>query len=574
MKSIIKIGTVCSLFLLAITGCDLTDVNVNPNQPTADVNYNFDEARLAGAFRGTVPVMEGDDEQRVKSLTIDFFAQILDGGNYEPKNYLSNEDWNQRMYRRVQSAVSGLNIVIRNLTGREDEFAKTMAVAKIWRVYVQSQGVDYFGPIPFAKYTEVEDNPPYKSVEDTYLEFFSELDGAVDLLGKGSSNIFNSVSSDIVYGNDATKWRKFASSLRLRLALRLSEANEAKCKTEVAKALAEGVMESAADNAYVPPRADGGWGADYNYTMFQISWGGPLTMSSSFEKLVDGIGGIAWEGSIVNQRAVWDKKAAAEKVDDNYKHPAQIDPRATVMFDPPYAKPAPAEPGKPAKTYGNAWAGLKPGLSADDRGLDQYNRNYYPELGILFKNGAPYKSRPYDIFLYEEVCFLKAEAFLRNFAPGDAKAEYEKGVQASFATWGVSGHAAAYLASTAKNLAGTSANFDDYTAGDGNTRLEKIITQKYLGLFPDMSMEAWNDKRRLNLPRMDVPEFRNELLYDNSDKDILKSSNFIKRVQYPQNEIQVNKTEYDKGVQLLGGPDVVSTPIWWDKNKNYCTSAQ
>lgn len=555
------------MFSLAITGCDLTDINENPNQPTAKVNYNFDEARLAGAFRGTLPVMEGDDEQRIKSLTIDFFAQMLDGGNYDPKNYLSNEDWNQRMYRRVQSAVSSLNIVIRNLTGKEDEYAKTIAVAKIWRVYVQAQGVDYFGPIPFAKYTEVENNPPYKSVEDCYLEFFRELDDAADLLGKGSSNIFNSALSDIVYRNDAAKWKKFASSLRLRLALRLSEANEIKCKEEVAKALAAGVMESAADNAYVPPRADGSWGADYNYTMFQITWAGPLVMSSSFGKLVEGIGGIAWEGSIVNQRAVWDNKSPEERVDASYKHPEKIDPRATVMFDPPYARPASA-------AYGNAWAGLTPGLSVSDRGKDEYNRNYYPELGILFKDGAPYKSRPYDLFLYEEVCFLKAEAFLRDFAQGDAKAEYEKGVRASFDTWGVSGHAAAYLASTDKNLAGTSAKFDDDITAAGNTPLEKIITQKYLSLFPDMAMEAWNDKRRLNLPRMDVPASRNELLYDNSDRDIRKPANFIKRVQYPQNEIQVNKTEYDKGVQLLGGPDVVSTPVWWDKNKNYCTSGQ
>ncbi|MDR1644208.1 MAG: SusD/RagB family nutrient-binding outer membrane lipoprotein [Tannerellaceae bacterium] len=567
MKSIIKTGFVCFLFSLAVAGCDLTDINVNPNQPTSDVDYNFDEARLAGAFRGSVPVIDGDDEQRVKSLIIDFYAQVLDGGGYDTKNYLSNEDWNQRMFRRVQTTVSSLNIVIRNLADKEDEYAKTIAVAKIWRVYIQSNGVDYFGPIPFAKYTEAEDNPPYKSVEESYTEFFKELDDAVVLLGKGTSDIFNSVASDVVYQNDAAKWRKFASSLRLRLALRLSEANEAKCREEVAKALAEGPMESADDNAYVPPRADGGWGADYNYTMFQITWSGPLVMSSSFEKLVEGIGGIDWTGSIVNQRAVWSNKAVAERVDANYQHPAQIDPRATIMFDPPYAKPA------AGATYGNAWKGLTPGLASAERGKDEYNRNYYPELGILFKNGAPYKSRPYDVFLYEEVCFLKAEAFLRGFAAGDAKTEYEKGVQASFATWGATAHAADYLASTAKNRAGTSAAFDD-TEGAGNTRLEKIITQKYLGLFPDMSMEAWNDKRRLNLPRMDVPASRNELLYNNADKDILKSANFIKRIQYPQNETQVNKAEYDKGVQLLGGPDVVSTPLWWDKNANYCTSIE
>ncbi|MDR2792008.1 MAG: SusD/RagB family nutrient-binding outer membrane lipoprotein [Tannerellaceae bacterium] len=568
MKTTIKLLIVCcSLCLPALTGCDLTVLNENPNQPGPDVAYNFDDARLAGAFRGTLPVMDGDDEQRIKSLNIDFHAQMLDGGGYDIKNYFSNDEWNQRMYRRVQSAVAGLNIVIRNLTPKGDEYAKSLAVAKIWRVYVQSIGVDYFGPIPFASYTVAEDNPPYKSVQDNYTEFFKELSEAIVLLDtEDSEPIFMSAVSDIVFGNDITRWKRFAASLHLRLAMRLSEADENTCKTEIAKALTEGVIESADDNARVPPRADGGWGADYNYTMFQIGWSGPLSMTASFEKLVENIGGIAWNGSIVNQRAVYNNQAVEKNVDENYTHPTHIDPRATLMFDPPFAKP---------ETGGNAWKGLPVGLSASDRAehADEYDRNYYPELGILFKDEVPYKSRPYDVFLYEEVCFLKAEAFLRGFDAGDAKSAYEEGVRASFATWGVADLVDDYLASTAKNLAGTSAHFDDEN-GAGNTKLEKIITQKYLALFPDISMEAWSDKRRLNLPRMDVPASRNELLYNNSDKDIRKSQNFIKRVQYPQNEQQINKEEYAKALNLLGGIDAVSTPIWWDKNSNYCTSAE
>jgi hypothetical protein len=312
-------------------------------------------------------------------------------------------------------------------------------------------------------------------------------------------------------------------------------------------------MESAADNACLPPKADGGWGQDYNYTMFQITWGGPLNMTSSFEKLVTGIGGVDWPEGIINQRsALGGGTPTAVST-----HPDKVDPRAPKMFDPAYE--------------GGKWAGIPYGLSSGAN-TGNYRTVLWPELGTLVRNGAPYKSRPYDVFLYEEVCFLKAEAFSRGFAPGDAEAEYEKGVRASFTTWGVSDKVNAYLSSTAKNLAGTSANFDDIS-GPGNTPLEKIITQKYLGLFPDMSMEAWNDKRRLNLPRMDVALSRDPLLYGSKDDNILDPMNFIKRVQYPQNETQINKAEYDKGVQLLGGADNVATRIWWDLNKNYCTSA-
>ncbi|KAA6323911.1 hypothetical protein EZS27_026703, partial [termite gut metagenome] len=464
-KTILHLFAVCSFFLLLLAGCDLTALNENPNEPTADVDYNLNDARLASIFRTSVPAIEGDDEQRVKSLMVDFYAQMLDGGDWDTKRYLMNEDWNQRMYRRVQSAISSLNIAIRNLGDREDFFANSIAVAKVWRVFVAANGADYFGPIPFAKYTEVEDNPPYRSIENIYTECFNELDEAVALFDRNSPNtIFIDAASDIIYGNDAAKWRKFANSLRLRLALRLSEVAPSTTSEQVAKALASGVMESAADNAYLPPKADGGWGQDYNYTMFQITWGGPLNMTSSFEKLVSGIGGVDWPAGIVNQRSALSGGTPVAVS----THPAKVDPRAPKMFDPAYE--------------GGKWAGIPYGLPSGSN-TGEYRTVLWTELGILVKNGAPYKSRPYDVFLYEEVCFLKAEASLRGFASGDAKTEYDKGVRASFATWGVSDKAEAYLSSTAKNLAGTSAKFDDDISGAGNTQLEKIITQKYLGLF-------------------------------------------------------------------------------------------
>lgn len=542
------------LFTGMFVSCnDLYD-NVNPNQPSNEVNYNFSESSLGSVFRTSVPAMEGDDEQRVKSLMVDFYAQILDGGNFDTRYYVMNDDWNARMFRRIQNSVANLNLVLRSLDEKGDEFAYAKAVAKIWRVYVASVGVDWFGPIPLPSYKgEVLANPPYIAPQAAYNEFFTELDEANALLASTSANpIFRNANYDIIFKNDKEKWRKFCNSLHLRLAMRVSEVDAAKCTAEVQKALTNGVMTSATDNAYLPPKADGTWGQNYNYTMFQITWGGPLNMTTTMEKLLTNLGGQDFPTNIKNQRG-----GVALSAD----HPAKVDPRGTLMFDPAFNN--------------GAWKGRPDGLNITkhpELTATDYQSVKFSELGILYNNGAPYITRPYDVFLYEEVCFLKAEAAARGFATGlNARKEYEAGITSSFAKWGTTDKLTAYLQSNDKNLAGTSVNYAD-NAGAGNTALEKILTQKYLALFPDMAQEAWNDKRRLNLPRTDVAMDRNELLWPTRSTDVKNPANYIKRVEYPESENTVNGAEYQKALQLLGGADAVNTKIWWDLGKNYCTS--
>ena len=91
----------------------------------------------------------------------------------------------------------------------------------------------------------------------------------------------------MIYKNDVSKWKRFANSLRLRLAVRLTEVDQEKCIAEANAAISSpaGLISDKADNAYMPPKADGSWGQDYNYTMVQITWSGPICMAKSVEKL-------------------------------------------------------------------------------------------------------------------------------------------------------------------------------------------------------------------------------------------------------------------------------------------------
>lgn len=540
---------------------DFGSINENPNAP--DYSLNLTEEILGSIFRSSVPAIEGDDEQRVKSLMVDFYAQILDGGGFATRYYQMNDDWSFRMFRRVEFGIYNMNTVLRSLEENSDPaYVNAKAVAKIWRVWIASVGVDWFGPIPVGSYKENVVNPPYRSVEDIYTEFFQELTEANELLESNEETaVFpTATNSDIIFQNNKEKWRLLGNSLHLRLAMRLSEVNGDLAKTEAAKAIAAGVMDGPEDNAKLPT-SNVGWGQDYNYTMFQISWGGPLNMTVSMEKLLTGIGGIDFPTT--------DIKNKRSNVALSGNHPAKVDPRGPVMFDPAYQT--------------GDWKGRPDGLDINQHQelvAADYQSVDFSEVGFLYKDGLPYKNRPYDLMLVEEVYFLRAEAALRGYTAENVKAMYEAGIDASFATWGVSAQAATYKSSTEKNLAGTSANFDDNTGdlsdtgvGAGNTKLEKIITQKYIALFPDMSQEAWNDKRRLNLPRTEVAMDRYTAIWPERSTDFKDPSNFIKRVQYPNNEIQVNQPEYLRGVEFLGGVDQVNTRIWWDTGKNYCTSA-
>ena len=102
-------------------------------------------------------------------------------------------------------------------------------------------------------------------------------------------------------------------------------------------------------------------------------------------------------------------------------------------------------------------------------------------------------------------------------AGGTAKDWYEAGITASMTHHGVdAATTAAYIASSAENTYGTTVAFDNNSGKsfNGSTvddAMSKIITQKYLALFPDGGWEAWADHRRLHLPVL-IPRTMNPIL--------------------------------------------------------------
>ena len=87
--------------------------------------------------------------------------------------------------------------------------------------------------------------------------------------------------------------------------------------------------------------------------------------------------------------------------------------------------------------------------------------------------------------------------------------------------------------------------------------LERIITQKYLAIYPD-GQEAWSEFRRTGYPRI-FPSVLNATDCD-VDGDLRPT-----RIPYSNDEYTKNLANVQKAVSLLNGPDNGATRVWWDK---------
>jgi len=168
-----------------------------------------------------------------------------------------------------------------------------------------------------------------------------------------------------------------------------------------------------------------------------------------------------------------------------------------------------------------------------------------------------------------EAYFLRAEGALLGWnMGGTAKDMYNQGITYSLAQWGITDNTTVqnYISSTNKPIAPGdylhSPAMTDIPVLFGTTpavQLEQIATQKWLALFPD-GEEAWADYRRSHVLKL-YPVNHS----DNPDLPDPKTQ-WIRRINYLVTEIQNNGKEVDKAIQLLGGPDKITTPLWWDKN--------
>lgn len=283
---------------------------------------------------------------------------------------------------------------------RESGTANQEAVGMIWRAWLFHQVTDLWGDIPFSQALTGRDQtqPTYDTQEAVYKGLLAELTAAIGKLNLNAGAAPPPAgggfgSGDLLYNNDWERWRRFANSLRMRLAMRMVNKDATTARTEFVAAFNAGGFQGNADNAAIR------WpGAPYENPLYTNYLG----------RDDHGI-----SGALVDTLRSLD------------------DPRLQL-----YAEPA---------GFDGAYRGWYNGWEDPEQPLNHYSR-----IGNFWRaDGA---TTPSMIMTYSEVLFLQAEAAQRGWIPGSAATLYNQAIRANMTQYNVpeaptDAEIAAYLAS-------------------------------------------------------------------------------------------------------------------------------
>ncbi len=588
------------LLVSLLSGCtsDFDEMNTDPN--AADAEVVLPEMFLNNSMVGAQ--MNPDTAERSFILYWKVAGrQQGDSGTFAVGGF--DDGWTSNYWNDLSNWLKYANLAISLAKEKEENGTATfyndniIQISRIWRAYVMSEQADNWGPVPIEGFQGK--NPTFDSVEDVYNFILEDLKDAVSKIDPNISGIDNTIKEiDIAYQMDWNKWIKYGNSLRMRLAMRLSEVDPATAQAHFEDAVQGDYIASLDDNLKFPE--NNGW--DGLTGVMTRVWNAQI-LSETQNNLMTGLGGIKSKDQLPAYLHSSIKPDGYLGLHFPDQYPTKInDPYIGYFFDglrnkiDPRAYKTYYIPGdKEGAIFSNLFEVddedmkvkmLNPGSSdsgvtvdtkftwstypfgdwgpAGGRNQTTSNAGFVPALGQQFRDG----NNERIFFASWESYFLIAEAALRGWnTPMDDETAYNQGVEESFAYFDVSEFYGEYIESEEYSRNGTSVKYshtaeagsshtmtykdgksgqsgtvnikypvnDIYKNGSvNNDKLTKIITQKFIANTPWLPLETWNDHRRLGLPFFENPAVENPL----SNMPGLNSSTYMKSAvdHFPQRQ--------------------------------------
>jgi len=450
------------------------------------------------------------------------FGYTASNGRYEQQTAYTQSRW-QYYYTGPFASYTEMMKLYNNLSTPEEQngYNLFVQISKIFLYDQTTQMIDMWGDIPFSEAghvltsSGVIQNAKYDDQKQLYYQFIDELKEIADYLNAYEGDSYYKPmfdKADIINLGNIEKWKIYANSLRLRLAMRISYVDETKARNVVTEILD-------APNLYP--------------TVSNIENSIKIDARGAELRSVVGVDGIrnSFESPGFNY--------APGFIINNLMKPSN-DPRLRVLF---------------SKNVDGEYLGLDPNLNITTQ-EDQIANNLISRVdSATFSRNDKF---PGIIISPAEIRFLKAEANERWGIGNAAKDEYEKGIRQSIEYW-------FYINSLNDNADGTS-----YTpevppteteilnllshpivaySGTQQQKLEKIGTQNWANFSVIQAPQAWAEYRRTKFPAL---VFAN----DNSSSQSIPPA----RLLYPENERTYNPINYE----AVKSKDRVDVKIFWD----------
>ena len=503
----------CALVLpLLLGGCDsLTNITEKNENPTAATSME------PGLQFANIPLAIADNRfeaWRANLIHADCIVQHLASTTTDWSGcyYTLNEGYNTAYWNRRWGDFKNIEDVLSKTSPDENpEFTNIHAMTRILRVFAMHRMTDLYGNIPYEQggkgLTEGVQNPEYDAQSDIYPAMIADLQEARGQLDPSVSTL--DPARDLLFAGDIGKWEKFASSLILRLGMRMSEVAPDQAQSAVQDALNSGVMESNDDIVYTEHVETNGDRYGVGQVFQDFGQGGhAFRISETFMDVLKGDAGVS---SDVDPRT----NIFAAKYDDSDNLLSE-DPDSLEGFE----------------------NGLQP---------EEFPENTFqfaqPHRSYMVRYGSP------DLWMsYAEVKFLEAEAALRGWHPNNSNARqhYEDGIEAAMK------HLTIYGAPEISQ-----GEINDYldSLPNRDPTLEEIIEQKWIALFLN-GYESWAEFRRTGYP----DEVRTNPV--NAPANETPEDVFPGRLIYPTNEAQINPNFSEGSTQ----PNEMSTRMWWARD--------
>lgn len=525
-----KIFIYLAFSVVLLSSCSKEHLQETNTDPTAGTGDNFDpNFLLSSAELGYANT--GYTQLLYQSMMIQGLASTLGyyGNGDKYVNTSGTIGYQARTWNEGFSALSKLNQAIIIAAKDPAKYNNLIQIAKINQVILFGRIADTYGDIPYSEALNAASGnvtPVYDKQQAIYNNLFTQLQAAIDALNTSST-----VTGDVYYAGDATKWKKFGYSLMLRLAMRLTKADLATAKTWAEKAYAGGAMASTDDNAVF--KTDGSFDDTRNAST------GALLVTDDFQQ-------VRWSQTMINfLKATNDPRLSAVAevpaagVVNNSNNKLAGDNSAAIQVGMPNGY----DLGEGSTNIAKAPNYPGPtGTGSDVAVLGGYSR---PRVSVFIQSNAPI-----PVLTYAETELLFAEAAFRGWAVGaNAATHYANAVKGAMS-------AMTQISATAAIATG---DIDTYVAANplvAGKELQMINEQYWATENTTFSfIESWSNWRRSGYPVLTPVNYTGNVT----------NGTIPRRMIYPATEKTANGANYLAAVASLSGGDFLTSRVWWDK---------